>query len=372
MKTVAQKKRSILFVTPFMETGGTERVIFDLASGLVAKGWDIYVLSSGGRLVQEINNLGATHFEVPSLGSKSPWAIFASARVIRNVIRKHRVGVINSHSYVSAVSVALSQSIPIKNCKHLFTLHIPERQYYFRVMGFTLNRLVDQTCTVCNWTREKLIKAGVSATNIAVIYNGVNTDYFRPTTEKIEKRQHFNITVVARLVERKGHAVLLRAVKRLFDYSGPKNLQLHFYGDGPARLKLEELSETLGLKDFVIFHGDTPDVRTAYKNSDLFVLPSYSEGLPLTILESMSACVPVVTTTVNGIPEVIKHGETGITFSPGDDNALSHIIAEMMDNAELRTKLVRKAHFWVCKNLDTKKMVVQYDRLFLSLLEYDK
>lgn len=372
MKTVTQENRSILFVTSFMETGGTEKVICDLVSGLVEKGWIVYVISSGGRRVQEIKELGATHLEAASLASKSPWAICKSAKVIRNVVRKHDIGVINSHSYVSAVAAALARATLKKNFSHVFTLHIPEREFYFRVMGFTLNWLVDKTCTVCQWTKEKLVTSGLSAANIEVIYNGVKTDHFRPASDRLKNRRQFNIAVVARLVERKGHAVLLLAVRRLFDHSGPRDLQLHFYGDGPARPRLEDLSETLGLKDLVIFHGDTADVRAAYNNSDLFVLPSHSEGLPLTILESMSAGVPVVATTVNGIPEVVEDGKTGITFSPSDDRALSHIIADMMDEPELRKKLARNAHLWVCENLDIGKMISKYDELFLSFLVRDK
>ena len=90
-----------------METGGTEKIIYDFCKGLSEKGLNIFLISSGGRLVKEIETLGIKHIQAPSLSSKSPIAIFKSSIILKNVIKKYNIRIINSHSYVVAFASAI-------------------------------------------------------------------------------------------------------------------------------------------------------------------------------------------------------------------------------------------------------------------------
>lgn len=369
MKINLSKNRNILLLTPFMDTGGTEKIIFDLAKGLISNRWSVFIISSGGRLVREIEDLGVVHIKLTSMSSKSPWNIYKSSREICNVIKKYKIRIVNSHSYVAALAVALSHSVFKKKYTHIFTLHIPEKEYYFFIMGLTLNWLVDKTCTVCQWTKNRLIRSGVSENKIKVIHNGVDFNYFNCNITKKLDSHNIKIGVIARLVKRKGHAVLLHAIKSFLNHDNSTNLQIFFYGDGPNKKVLEQLTKTLNLEKIVHFKGDTKDIRVAYRNIDLFILPSFYEGLPLTILESMCASVPVIVTNINGIPEVVINNITGITFSPGDHISLSKIMRKVIKNTKLRKKLAYNAHLWVRQNLDIDIMISKYEELFqISLI----
>lgn len=359
-----EKERNILLVTPFMGTGGTEKIIYNLCKGLMQNGWKVHLVSSGGRLVKDISKIGVKHTQARSLSSKLPWSIYKSSKTINHIIKEHDIKIVNSHSYISAIVVALTTLMNKKNYKHIFTLHIPEREFYFKIMGLTLNWLVDKVCTVCKWNKEKLIKSGVSKNNVDVIYNGIDIDYFKLNEKKIFNQDKIKIGVVARLVKRKGHQVLLRAIKKLLDNFHYKNIEVYFYGDGPNLKSLKLFTSSLQLQNIVIFCGDTKDIKKAYNNIDLFVLPSFSEGLPLTILEAMCTKVPVITTNINGIPEVINNGVNGITFSPGDHLYLSKIIRDLLEKPRLRDKLINNAYSSVRKNFALDKMISKYDKLF--------
>jgi len=278
----------------------------------------------------------------------------------------YKIRIVNSHSYVAALVVALSHIILKKKYIHIFTLHIPEKEFYFLIMGLTLNWLVDQTCTVCEWTKNRLIKFGVTENKIKVIYNGVDFNYFNSNLKKKINSDDINIGVIARLVKRKGHAVLLHAIKNFINENNATNVQIYFYGDGPNKQPLQQLVEVLNLQKIVQFKGDTKDIRLAYKNIDLFILPSFSEGLPLTILESMCAGVPVIATNVNGIPEVINNEITGMTFLPGDHDDLNKIIKRLVKDTNLRKELAYNAQLWIRNNLDINVMILNYEKLFKS------
>lgn len=352
-----------------MQTGGTEKIIYDLCKGLSRKGWNIFLISSGGRLVKEIESLGVKHFQTSSLSSKSPISILKSSIILKKVIEENNINIVNSHSFAAALATAIPLITIKKKLTHIFTLHIPERNFYFKVMGITLNWLVDKVFTVCKWNEEKLINSGVNQNKIKVIYNGINIEKFNSNNKKLSTTSFIKIGVVARLVKRKGHSVLLQAVSHFLKNYKDVDIEVHFFGEGPNLRALEKLAYYLKLQNIVKFHGDTTDITLAYKNIDIFVLPSFSEGLPLTILEAMSSRVPVITTNVNGIPEIVKNGITGLIFFPGDHEALSQNIRKIVENPSLKHKLTSNAYSWVSKNLSIDKMVTKYEKNFLNLLK---
>ncbi len=149
------------------------------------------------------------------------------------------------------------------------------------------------------------------------------------------------IVVTARLVEKKGLDLLLRAVAEL------PSARLEIIGDGPDRASLEALSAELGLADRVVFRGALTydDVRATLARASIFALPAReaadgdTDGLPVAILEAMAHRLAVVSTPIAGIPEAIVDGETGRLVPPEDVAALTAALAELLADGELRTRL---------------------------------
>ena len=140
---------------------------------------------------------------------------------------------------------------------------------------------------------------------------------------------------VGRLQAPKDALTLLRGLAKL-----PRGTyEAVIVGDGPDRPELASEARRLGLESVVQLAGERNDVPELLAASDIFVLSSRSEGLPLSILEAMAAGLPVVATTVGGVPELVLEGETGLLVPPGDPQALAGAIERLLDDSTLRGRL---------------------------------
>lgn len=149
------------------------------------------------------------------------------------------------------------------------------------------------------------------------------------------------IMALGRLSPEKGFAVLIEAVGLLRDRG--VDMELRIVGDGPTRGDLERQIAGAGLGDRVTLTGELPpaEVSRELAASDLFCMASFSEGLPISIMEAMAVGVPVVSTWIAGIPELARQGETALTVPPADAQALADAIARLTGDEALRLRLAR-------------------------------
>src|SRR5687768_8498375 len=162
---------------------------------------------------------------------------------------------------------------------------------------------------------------------VVVIYNAVDWSQLEVTVPRPEFRRQFGIPadapvagIIARLTEQKAHGVLLDAVASRPELAG---LHVLVIGEGELRGSLERRCEQLGLAERVHFAGARRDLGNVLAAVDLFVMPSLWEGLPLSLVLAMGAGLPVIASRVAGIPEVVRHGETGLLVAAGDTGDLA-------------------------------------------------
>lgn len=194
----------------------------------------------------------------------------------------------------------------------------------------TANGLVRLLCRVYDHTvgtlivRSAKVNVGVSTAaigfishiggrNLRIIYNGIECDRGRTEIRKDESKERI-IIYVGRLIYAKGVQDLILAFKLLLTEYG--NLKLRIVGDGPFRQDLESQVYHLGIANAVKFHGERRDVLDLLEESHIFVNPSYSEGLPTSVMEAASVGLPIVATDVGGTTEIIKHTRSGLVISP--------------------------------------------------------
>jgi glycosyltransferase involved in cell wall biosynthesis len=190
--------------------------------------------------------------------------------------------------------------------------------------------------------------------SVEVIYNGVE-DF------QVERRPAPDgpvIGTIARHVGHKGLDVLLRAAP---DVPGAR---FKLVGDGPDRAELEALAAELGVADRVEFAGWSEDARRDLGGFDVFVLPSRYEGLPLALVDSMLAGLPVVATRVGSIPEAISDGEQGLLVPPEDPVALAAALRRLMDDQALRQRLGSAARSEAVARFTAEAMARNYERLY--------
>lgn len=179
------------------------------------------------------------------------------------------------------------------------------------------------------------------AGGIEVIENGVDTKLFHPGSQPTAREGgDFQIVVIAQLIERKGIQYLLEALSQIRQEGGPR-CAVHVCGTGPYEPMLRAKTAAFKLEDQVHFRGLLPheDLAELLRRSDVFVLPSLQEGLPLSLLEAMATGLPVVATRVGGIPTVLRHGTDALLVDPADSQQLQKALATLIQDSELRRRL---------------------------------
>jgi glycosyltransferase involved in cell wall biosynthesis len=233
---------------------------------------------------------------------------------------------------------------------HGYTSTDRKMRIYNRFDRWSLPK-ADLVITVCNaFAFELSSVARVAPEKIRVRHNSIRPDS-QPGAEDVRAlRERLGIAEneavilsVGRLSKEKAHADLIKAFKQLCTTNHDLNCKLVIVGDGPERESLESASVQSGLNQRIIFAGQVADVQPFYAMSDVFVLPSLTEGSPNVLLEAMAAKVPVVATAVGGVPEIVENEESALLVPANDPAALAAAIARLLTDAELGRRLTRNA-----------------------------
>lgn len=227
-----------------------------------------------------------------------------------------------------------------------------------------LLKKADRIVSLCSAATEELMHAGISAERVQQIHNGIDTRSF-PVKTGINHKQHKLITFIGRLDAYKGVEYLLEAFRLVLAEGADVKLQL--IGKGPDELKLKRLTAALQLQETVIFRGRQEHVAEELSQTDIFVLPSLSEGMSNVLLEAMSCGLPVVATGVGGAKDMIRHGINGMLVPPGDSTALCNALVEVLGNEQLALSLGREAR----KTVEDRYLLVntaeRYQQLYKEL-----
>jgi glycosyltransferase involved in cell wall biosynthesis len=223
---------------------------------------------------------------------------------------------------------------------------------------------------VCNSRAagQALIRHGLPARKIVVIPNGLANEAFAETPPLLPRHPGvLRVGMIARMNNPvKNHPGLLHAAARL----APRFPRLEFVlvGDGPLRSELEKTVRNLGLENQVRFLGDRHDIPAVLASLDVSVLPSFSESLSNSVLESMAAGLPVVATRVGGNNELVREGETGYLVPPNDEIGLAYALERLLDDSVLRAAFGKRARQIARAQFSLARTVAQYEDLYTSLL----
>jgi glycosyltransferase involved in cell wall biosynthesis len=174
----------------------------------------------------------------------------------------------------------------------------------------------------------------------------------------------FVFCCVARLRTVKNHNALIRAFAGIGTQAGARLLVA---GDGELRNELEALAQQLGVASQVQFLGERDDVAQILAASDAFVLSSHSEGIPLSVLEAMAAGLPVIATSVGGLPEVVRNGIEGLLVPTGNIEALESAMGQLAGDSAARRAMSRAAAERISQKFDAQVMVGSYLSIYKRL-----
>ncbi|MDY7036653.1 MAG: glycosyltransferase family 4 protein [Thermodesulfobacteriota bacterium] len=201
---------------------------------------------------------------------------------------------------------------------------------------------------------------------VQVIENGINLDQF--PTKKVNPHPTLSnqILFLGRIGQRKGIYDIIEAATLLL----PAKYKFTLAGDGEIH-QVKKLVLHRKLQDIIDVPGwvDHKRKATLLRQADLFLLPSYHEGLPISILEAMASYLPVIATPVGGIPQLVKHNENGYLVPPGDHKALANAIEKIFSDPERWARFSRRSRQIVQQNFSMARVKNDLSRLYEGLTE---
>jgi glycosyltransferase involved in cell wall biosynthesis len=260
-------------------------------------------------------------------------AYFAEAGMLARLMTKHSLSHLHNHLSDSSCSVA-AIAAQIGGFTFSFTMHGPAEFYEPNLWWIDekVRRALFVNCISHFCRSQAMVFAPIDCWDkLRIVHCGVDPKLF-------EVNQHVGrgnrMLFVGRLAAAKGLPILLEAVAKL------EGATLDIAGDGPDRRKLEEKAQLLGLSDRVRFLGyqSQQQVRELLRRTDVFVLSSFAEGVPVVLMEAMAAGVPVVATRIAGIPELVHDEQSGLLVPPGDANSAADAIRRLLEDPDLRNQ----------------------------------
>ncbi len=263
---------------------------------------------------------------------------FAEAVVAGRHMRRRNLAHVHTH-FSSTVALLLARVFPVTFSA---TIHGPDE--FTDPVGFSLREKVAAAkfiCAISDYSAGQLMRVSDPEYwhKLDVCRLGVDTNVFLPRAHR-ENPEQIALLSVGRLAPVKGYPLLISAVDRLVR-QGRGNVHLRIAGEGALRPTLERMIAELGLQGHVTLEGSCNQerLRALYGQTDLFVLASFAEGIPVVLMEAMAMEIPCIGTWVNGVPELIRHGVDGWLVPSGSEGELAAAIAMLIDDAELRRRL---------------------------------
>ena len=320
---------------------GAEVQVATTASHLAGRG-DLtvtVVLFNHGRLEDELRRLGIDVLVVDETRHNA----FQILRSLTEVFRQRQIDLVHTHRYkdtVLGMIAARLAGVPhaIRTMHGLREPMTGWSHWKFRayeaVDQFVMHRCADRVIAVSNRMAATLIDNGYRPSLVTTIHNGIDVQKVIATGHQQQMKQALGVAAATcvigtagRLSAVKGHDTLLRAARVILDRE--PGARFVIAGGGPLEDELMALASALGIAHACRFLGARDDIHDVMTAMDVFVLPSLNEGLPMAVLEAMTLGKPVVASRVGGLPEVIRHRETGLLVPAGDVRALAEACLEL-------------------------------------------
>ena len=334
---------SILHTESSLGWGGQEIRVLTEARGVARAGHEVLLAApEESRIHREAPRFGVEAVAVP-IARKGPRGIAA----LRRLLTGRRFDVVNTHSSTDTWLAALALLGRGGTPALVRTRHISAPMPGNAATRWLYNRATARIVTTGEKVRAQVIgEVRADASRVVSIATGIDLERFQPRDRR-EARAALGLPpeapivgIVATLRSWKGHTYLLDAFSRL----DVKDALLLVVGDGPQHAAIEAQARRLGVSARVRMAGNQADVAPWINALDVFCLPSYAnEGVPQALMQAMACGLPVVTTPVGSIEEIVTHGETGLLVPPKDAAALRDALATLLSDPAARARLGGRA-----------------------------
>ncbi|HBV96280.1 MAG: glycosyl transferase [Peptococcaceae bacterium BICA1-7] len=375
------KRLRVLHVIGGGEFGGAERHILNLAAAMKKDMVEVFVCCLfADPFVKVAREAGIRAHSIP-MRHKMDFGIVTK---LRDLIIEEKIDIVHTHGVRANLVGRLSARMAGVETV-VTTVHSLLAQDYPDLFSRLANNFIERASrgltthfiAVSGGLQKALVQQGIPERKITVIYNGLNPDLFRieGAVGRWRQKAGFSpgvplVAIVGRLHLVKGHRYFLKAAAEILK----ERADVHFLvvGCGPERDSLEEFTGKLGISDHVTFTGFISDVSELMPDLNLLIVPSLWEGFGLTALEAMAVGVPVVATSVGGLPEIVDHGTTGLLVPPADEAGLTRGITWMLDHPQEAVEMAAAAKEVVEQKFSASAMARKTEDLYRRLLEKEQ
>jgi glycosyltransferase involved in cell wall biosynthesis len=362
----------LILVASSGDIAGGERNLLDIGFHLKKKGWEVKaVIPHEGNIQAPLESEGIS-FEVVPMPS---YPAFSSLLKLKKIFKNFQPEIIHAHGTRAALFARLA-SVGKFPC--IYTLHGIHYLHYsnaFKKWLYVwgerfLKTLTSRFICVSQYDFNEGKKSGViDPKRTAVIYNGIKS-FSLPSREEARKEFTLNEEVVVlnigRLHVQKGHTFLIEGAKKVLERES--DVKFWIAGEGGERKKLSEEIERRGLQGKVSLLGYREDVSKLLAAADIFILTSLWEGFPYTILEAMSAGLPVVSTDVGGVAEAVEHQQTGLLVPPKEPRLLADALLYLIEYPEERKRMGERGKKRIKEKFSLEKMLSEIEKVYNEVL----
>lgn len=364
----------VLHIIPDLGIGGAERMVVHLMRYTDRATFNVSVISLFGERENDlITALREAHIDPVYLGKKLGPDLRMTSRLYA-AVRDAQPDVIHTHRYV--LPYALPAIVSQRRAAKLHTLHsIASREgtRMQRAIQHIAFRLGVAPVAIAQKVAES-VREVYGIPPRACIENGIPVEeYVQSKTAGLLWRQErgfsdadFLVVYVGRLSPEKNTELLVQAFANGPARAGQAHLLI--VGDGPSRSILQDAVDDLGVERRVHFLGHRSDVPSVLAAADVFALSSKWEGNPLAILEAMAASKAVIATAVGGVPELIRHRDTGLLVPPGNVGLYAKGLVELMRDVRMRGEMGTRAALYAQRHFSAATMARRYESLYRELL----
>jgi len=393
-------KIKILYLVTQSDFGGAQKYVYDLATNISE---NFSILVAGGECAFTGTNQQAEQSELAKkLAEKNiryiylsrlkraikPWYDILALWQIIKLIRQEKPDIIHlNSSKISILGSLASLCVMRYRARHadavrragalcvIYTVHgwvfnenLPAWQkLFYKILERFTARWKDRVICLSEMDKQIAVKQKIApAKKIAVIYNGIAPINFLSRAEAREKLglppDALVVGSIGNLYKNKGYDYLIDAVNKLqiLDF----RLQIVIIGQGPELNNLKSKIKNLKLEDTIKLFGTLPNAAHYLNAFDLYVCSSLKEGLPYSLLEAMQAGLPIVSTNVGAIPEILQDKKNGLLLEPKNPLILAQNIQHLIDNPDLAKKLGEQAKKDVMKRFTIEKMIEQTKKVY--------
>ncbi|HZJ82894.1 MAG TPA: glycosyltransferase family 4 protein [Clostridia bacterium] len=359
--------------------GGMKHHYISLIQGLLDSGIQVVALCNfPPKDMEGLEGFGATPLRFSMHSENHPLRDIHTVIRLVNILKEYRIDVLHCHGFRAGLIGRIAAFLARCNC--IYTMHnFPplglskgKRQIAGNIERY-LSHITGKIITVSEaLKREAVDSMAIKEDKIGVIYNGISRPAGNKTLKKLRESLGIDndqvlIGTVARLIPSKGIDVLLDAIP--FVNGKYPNVKFIILGDGPEESKLRGQAIKLNCNENIIFAGYKEYIWYYYDVFDIFLLPTLSEGLGISIIEALMVGLPVISTRTGGVEEIIRHNYNGYLVPPGNSKELARAILYFLAHPEKAKEYGRRGKELVKDKFHKETMIRETLDLILDVME---